>query len=108
MIEKFGIVANCIETDRVFRKGAKAWLFGGTGGEGWYRFQWIAKSKGGRNVSKWAPTSRFDGFRAAFIPPHMLDRVWYITGTRQEMEAKAIELNEFANTLRTEKPNRLK
>jgi hypothetical protein len=33
----YGIVANVVETDRLFRKGAKAWLANGTGGEGWHK-----------------------------------------------------------------------
>lgn len=101
---EFGIVANVVEPDRVFRMNAKAWLIGGTGGEGWYRFLWSAKSRGSRTVEKWAPTERFHMFRAAWIPPGV--RPWYITGTREEMEATATKMNAFADELRATKKNR--
>jgi hypothetical protein len=104
--DEYGIVANSMETDKIFRLGAKAWLSGGTGGEGWHRFKWIAHSRGSRIVEKWAPTVRFGNFRAAWVPDHLRDRVWYMRGTRDEMEKRASELNEFADDLRRKHVNR--
>ena len=103
---EYGIVANCIEPDRVFRHGAKAWLAGGTGGEGLDRFQWIAISRGGRIVYKWAPTVRFGNFRAAWVPEHLRDRVYWMRGTQEEMEKQAAELNAYAEELRRTKTGR--
>lgn len=103
---EFGIVANVLETDRSLRKGAKAWLAGGTGGEGWTRFQWIAMTRGGRTVEKWAPTTRFHNFRAAWIPSHLQARVYWLRGTRPEMEKTARKLDAFAETERAAHPNR--
>jgi hypothetical protein len=99
----YGIVANIIEPDQVFRLGAKAWLAGGTGGEGWYKFQWIAFSRGSRIVCKWAPTYRFGNFRAAWVPEHLRDRVRYVRGTREEMEKQAAGLNALAEEWRAQR-----
>lgn len=102
----YGIVANVIEPDRELRTGAKAWLAGGTGGEGWSRFQWKGLRHKGRPIQKWAPTWRFGNFRAAWVPAHLQDRVYYMRGTREEMEKRATELNEFAESERKAHPNR--
>jgi hypothetical protein len=103
---EYGIVANVVETDRIFRNGAKAWIADGTGGEGWERFKWIAHSRGGRIIEKWAPTVRFAQFRAKWIPEHLRDRICYLRGTREEMETLAKQLCEDADRQRTEHPNR--
>lgn len=106
MRDDYGIVANVMEPDRIFRTGAKVWLCGGTGGEGWTRFLWSGMSNSGRITMKWAPTFRFHKFRAAWIPDHMRDRVLYITGSREEIEATAAKMTEFADTERAAHPNR--
>ena len=106
---EYGIVANVVEPDRVFRMGAKAWIAGGTGGEGWDRFEWIAHSRGSRIIMKWAPTVRFDKFRAAWIPEHLRDRITGMMetrGSRAAMEAQAAFLNRHAEQLRATMPNR--
>lgn len=105
----YGIVANVSEPDRVFRMGAKAWLANGTGGEGWHRFQWIAMSRGGRALSKWAPTIRFSKFRAKWIPPHLDEHIWGTNGTRgtrEQMESVASQLNSFVLEELEKHPNR--
>ncbi len=102
----FGIVANVVEVDRLFRLGAKAWLADGTGGEGWERFKWIALARGGRRIEKWCPTWRFGNFRAAFIPPPLSKHIFYIRGTRAEMEETAKQLADFADKLREKHPDR--
>lgn len=103
---EYGIVANVIEPDRVLRKGAKVWLASGTGGEGWHRFEWIGRSRSGRIIEKWAPTFRFNNFRAAWIPEHLRTRVTYMRGTKPEMEIRAKELNEWADEQRALHPGR--
>ena len=103
MDNDYGIVANVAGVDRVFRKGAKCWLVWGTGGEGWYLFQWWGCSRGGRRIQKWSPTVRFTNFRAAWIPDHLKDRIVGYPcgrGTREEMEDLAEKLNEFVKQLR--------
>ncbi|HEV7768736.1 MAG TPA: hypothetical protein VGQ76_27335, partial [Thermoanaerobaculia bacterium] len=106
---EYGIVANCIEIDRLFRLGAKVWLGQGTGGEGWHRFVFIGLARGGRYIEKWTPTFRFDYFRPAWIPPHLCSRIWGILGTRgtrEEMTSIAKQLNVFAKNDRAAHPNR--
>lgn len=93
----YGIVANVATADRVFRLGAKAWIAGGTGGAGLDSFEWIATSRGGRVVRKWAPTKRFSNFRDKWIPAHLDQHVKGGMGTRgnrREMEELAAKLNE--------------
>lgn len=103
---EYGVIGNVSETDRVFRKGAKVWLTGGTGGEGAYRFQWIGMSRGGRVVEKWAPTTRFSNFRAAWVPKHLQERVTWIRGSKEDVEKYAADLNKWADEMRAESPNR--
>jgi hypothetical protein len=103
---EYGIVANVCEPDRCLRMGAKAWLAGGTGGEGWERFEWIANTRGSRMVRKWAPTWRFVSFRCAWLPEFLRNQVWYITGSRPEMESVAMRLESYAADLRASHPNR--
>lgn len=104
----YGIVANVKEPDRVARTGAKAWIVGGTGGEGWHRFKWRVMSRGGRPIIKWAPTMRFHNFRTKWIPDNIAASTHqlYLQGEREEMEAMAKELEAFAEDLRTAHPNR--
>lgn len=104
--QEFGIVANVIEPDRQLRTGAKVWLANGTGGEGWHRFEWIGLRHKGPPIQKWAPTFRFGKFRAAWVPEHLRDKVTYMRGTREEMEARAAELNAFAESERQTHPQR--
>ena len=105
---EYGVVGNVLETDRVFRNGAKVWLAGGTGGEGAYRFEWVGMSRGGRIIKKWAPTTRFNNFRAAWVPEHLRDRVTWIRGDRPAVEEYAAKLNGWSDEMRVEHPNRRK
>jgi hypothetical protein len=102
---EFGIVANVGEPDRALRLGAKCWLVGGTGGEGWSRFRWCGMSRSGRVIEKWCVTERFSNFRAAFIPPPLRTKYphLYIEGSRPEVEELAKRLNEFRASLRPHK-----
>lgn len=109
VLGEFGIVANAMEPDRIFRSGAKAWIVTGSGGEGWDRFQWTAMSRGGRYVTKWAPIARFHNFRAAWIPPALSDVITGMMdtrGSREEMEHIAEQMNAFADEQRAQHPNR--
>lgn len=103
---EYGIVGNVMETDRVFRKGAKVWLAGGTGGEGASKFIWIGCSRSGRVIEKWAPTTRFNNFRAKWIPEHLRARIYWVRGNREAIEEYAASLNKWADEFRTEHPNR--
>jgi hypothetical protein len=96
----YGIIANILEPDHVLRMNAKCWLADGTGGMGWYSFQWIGITHGGRVVQKWAPTHRLHRFRAAWIPAHLDDRIRYIRGPKEQMDTMALEMNQFAEELR--------
>lgn len=101
---EYGIVANVIEPDRVFRLGAKCLLIGGTGGEGWYRFEWQGMARNGRRVKKWTPTERFGNFRAQWIRPEIRDHhFFYIMGTREDMQKCAENMNKFREELRKPK-----
>lgn len=103
----FGIAANVFETDRVFRSGAKLLLCGGTGGEGWHKFEWRGLSRSGRRIKKWAPTVRLHNFRAAWIPLHERGDCWYLTfAERAAAETCATEMSAFADELRLAHPNR--
>jgi hypothetical protein len=94
---EFGICANVFETDRIFCAGAKVWLAGGTGGEGWARFELIGASRSARPIRKWAPTFRLHNFRAKWIPEHLRDRMYYMVfSDRTEAERIAAELDAFA------------
>ena len=98
----FCIVANVVEGDGIFRDGAKCYLIGGTGGEGWHKFRWFGMSaKRRRRVEKWCPTERMANFRAAWIPPFIRGRydTLYLSGSREQMEALAAKLNAFRSTL---------
>ena len=99
---QYGIIANVENPDRSLRLGSKAWLIGGTGGEGWYKFVWIGRTSGGRLIQKWVTTKRFTNFRCAWIPNHirrLADGHLYMEGTRPEMEERAIALNGFRDHL---------
>lgn len=102
----YGIVANVTEADRLMRANAKCWISGGTGGEGWHRFQWIGLSRSARTIEKWIPTMRMGNFRAAWVPNHLRGALWYVRGTRDEMETMARDLEEFAARERALHPNR--
>lgn len=103
MIDKseYGIIANVLETDRIFRTGAKVWLLTVMNGN----FRWFGMSRGGRNIEKYAPITRFHNFRAAWVPVHMFDRVCW-TASREDVEARAAQLNETADAERAVHPNR--
>lgn len=98
MNDEYGIVANVAGVDRFARQGSKAWLVGGTGGEGWYRFKWLCRTRSGKLAVKWIPTKRMHNFRCAWITEHLRDAAEghiYISGTRAEMERAAFEMNKF-------------
>lgn len=104
MDAEYGVVANVIETDHIFRRGAKAWLANWfSGGE---RATWIAVSRGGRVVEKVAPLHRFDNFRCAWVPDHLQQRIVSPRGTIDEMKVKAAFWNERARQERDAHPNR--
>lgn len=96
----FGLIANVAGVDRIFRMGAKVWLCSGTGGEGWFRFEWYGASRSGRPLQKWAPTERFTNFRAAWVPMHLRERVLYMRPTRAEAETWAKNMQTFSDALR--------
>lgn len=103
---EYCIVANVVEKDGIFCDGAKCYLVGGTGGEGWYKFRWFGMSvKRHKRVEKWCPTERMHSFRAAWIPPFIRERyeVLYFSGSKEQMEELAAKLNEFRATLRAPK-----
>lgn len=106
-MDEYGIVANVIETDRVFRKGAKAWLKRYVGFE---KMEWIAMSRGSRRIKKISPVWRFSNFRCAWVPEHLRsgDFEWrlYELGSKAEMEKRAAEFGEYADRARAEHPNR--
>lgn len=103
----FGIVANVGEPDSFLRLGAKCWIVGGTGGEGWHKFRFLGMTRSGRMVEKWCVVERFENFRAAFIPPPVRAKYperLYIEGTRSEMEEIAKRMTAFRADLRPLKP----
>lgn len=63
-------------------------------------------ARGGAYVEKWMPTHRMGRFRAAWVPEPLRGRVCYMRGDRAEMEARAAELNAFADDLRATQTNR--
>lgn len=97
----YGIIANVLETDRIFRNGAKVWFVGILN----ERSRWFGLSRGGRKVEKYAPLHRFHNFRAAWVPVHMLDRVCW-RGSQGEAVIQAAKLNTLADAERAAHPNR--
>ena len=96
------IVANMADKDGVFRDGAKCYLVGGTGGEGWHRFRWFGMSaKSRKHAVKWCETKRMHNFRAAWIPLCVRNRfeALYPSGSKEEMQELALKLREFRETL---------
>jgi len=106
MENEFGIVANVVETDHVLRLGAKAWLVHAeSGGE---RVVVSAKSRGGRCVEKHTSLTRLANFRAAWIPEHVRSGLFIReSGTRADMEARAMFWNARADEERVLHPNRV-
>ena len=49
---------------------------------------------------------RFNNFRAAWVPPHLRDRVYYLRGSREEMIETAKKLEAFAAGERKAHPGR--
>ena len=102
MGNEYGIVANIVETDRFLRTGSKAWLIGGTGGEGWERFVWVGRTRGGRLVRKWVKTKRLSNFRCAWIPQHIKELAkgeLYISGNQNEIKEVALAMQIFRDKL---------
>jgi len=103
-MSEYGIVANILEVDRAFRFGAKAWMAQWeSGGE---RARWVALSRGGRIIEKYASVHRFKNFRCAWIPEHLRKRIFQ-RGTRKEMEEYALFWEKRAEEARSDHPNRL-
>lgn len=101
--QPFGIVANVVETDRVFRTGAKCWYVTTRNG----RPMFIGMSRGGRTVEKYAPLHRFANFRAAWVPDNVRDRVVYCL-SKSDAQTIADHLNRDADESRAAHPNRRK
>jgi hypothetical protein len=92
----YAIVANIRKTDGSLRSGAKCWLVGGQNGDGAERFKWRGVSRGGRVITKWAPTKSFQNFRVAWVPDEMRryfdhDRTM---GERARVEPWTVMFNE--------------
>lgn len=92
----YALVANIRKTDGSLRAGAKCWLVGGQNGDGGERFQWRGLSRGGRRITKWAPTKSFQNFRVAWVPDDQ--RGDFILGStmgeRARIEPWAVMFNE--------------
>ncbi len=110
MKDLYGIQANVLETDKVFRTGAKCIIEIGTGGTA-LRYQWRGMSRGGRMVSRWCATHRFHNFRpvwiSASVPKHQRF-FYYYEGTKKEMNDKAKWLEELAQSERCLRASRHK
>lgn len=104
MKSPYGIIANLCGSDNAFNDGQKLWLHDGRGGEGWERFIWLGQYRQKhRHIKKWLPTKRVHNCRAAWIPEHIRElaqNYFYICGSQEEMEAIAIQLNDYADQLR--------
>jgi len=108
MSYEYGIVANVDGPDHYLRLGSKAWVMDEAGCEGWSRFLWIGRTRGGRLVQKWAPAKRFANFRCAWIPKNIRRLAGghlNPSGTRREMEALAIKLNYQKDNSEWTKPD---
>lgn len=101
---EFGIIANVLESDPVFRTGAKVWLVGGDNGDGFEGRQFYGLGKGSRRcITKWARTNRMHNYRCAWIPPPMQSAVKIYRGMRAEVEAWAEKLNAITQERREAK-----
>lgn len=99
---EYGIVANVSSSDSCLRMSSKAYLIGGAGGQGYERFEWFGRSRGGRLIVKWVTTKRFNNFRCAWIPEHVRKAAHgcvYLCGTREQVERLAIALNKTVENL---------
>ena len=99
---EYGIAANVIEVDRVFRLGAKVIMQGHGDDE---RFSWRGLSRSGKPITKFTPLHRLSYFRSKWLTEAQRKHVWYL-GTREEMEKWAKELSDRAIELRRLHPNR--
>jgi hypothetical protein len=101
---EYGVIANVLEGDPVFRHGAKVWLVGGDNGDGFESRQFYGLGKGSRRgITKWARTIRMYNYRCAWIPPPMQPRVETCRGTRAEVEAWAAEIDALTQERRKAK-----
>lgn len=101
---EYGIVANVLENDPIFRDGAKVWLVGGDNGDGFENRQFYGLGRGSqRRVTKWARTDRMENYRCAWIPPPMQPLVSVFRGSRTEVEGWARELNAITRQRRDAK-----
>jgi hypothetical protein len=69
-LDRYAVACNYREGTGVARQGAKAFLadWHWTGG-GWERVRVVARSRGGRHVTKWEPVKRLTNFRSTTVPP---------------------------------------
>ena len=103
---EYGIVANVVETDRLLRKGAKVWLLGGWSGGGFERVTIRGASRSGRQIEKYAPITRFENFRVAWMPEHLRDKATYFLGSRDDMDEWARHMASVADRERAAHPHR--
>ena len=94
--ERYGIIANVSGIDRFLRLGSKAWLISTLNSDGWTRFKWLGRTRGGSLAQKKVTNKRFGNFRAAWIPDSILnigDFDGTAIGTKDEMVSLANKLN---------------
>ncbi len=102
----FGIVANVVEIDRVFRLGAKLTIIRLNPGGGNDRLFVSGMSRGGFYIEKYIPIWRLDKFRAKWLKPKLKMKT-AVFSSKETMSAKAAELSIIADRFRKERPNRL-
>ena len=100
-LNEFAIVANVVETDKIFRTGAKVTV------------QWLCHdgslyckglSRSGRVVTKWVPLTRLDNFRPAWCAPR--SRSQTVTYTRTNALEESLHFQRYAVNERLAHPNR--
>lgn len=106
---EYGIVANAMADEPVFRLGAKVWLCRGDNGDGFESriFRELSKKGSNQPIEKWARTIHFHNFRAAWIPPTIQHHIHSYRGSRSEVEIIANELNALIQQRRLERQAKL-
>lgn len=103
--KEYGICANVIVDDRVFRVGGKVWLVR-THGQGSDRYPRIGLNHQGRTVEKWVRTFKLANFRPKWIPRHISECIAFGPesgrGDKPAMEQLCAHLNSFAAAQRAE------
>ena len=100
-VDRYGIAANLVEIQAVFRRNGPCRLIGGKHSVGWHRFQWRAMGREMKMVMAWVATEHFVDFRPARISIGWPCR--YIEGTKEEMQVMAKRLETFARRMRRER-----